>query len=209
MVRKNRIVSTFLVVMLTTFVWLPLEANAGKPGEAGLLFLRMGLGAREIGMGGAGVASAAGGAAGYWNPANMALQEFNTELTLQHKRWLGAFDVESASVLHQSKVGVIGVLFTGMYADEIVRYSNSNVGIPEGTYAPYDLAFGLSFSRKINDSLALGVMVKFLNERIDVYSDTGMAFDFFLSHKAMIEGLTIGASANGWAMWGGQILDRR
>ena len=32
-------------------------------------------------------------------------------------------------------------------------------------------------------------------ERIDIYSDTGFAFDLFVTHKAVIEGLTLAASA--------------
>ncbi len=196
MARSRRIASCVLVLTVAASMWLPLDANAAKPGEAGLLFLRLGLGAREIGMGGAGVASATGGAAAYWNPANLTFTPFNTELILQHKRWLGAFDVESAALTHQTKAGVIGVLFSGMYSDPIERYSDDNVGIPEGSFEPYDVAFGLSFARKLHDAFAVGVMAKFVYERIDVYSDSGFAFDFFVTHKAVIEGLTFGASAS-------------
>ena len=54
----------------------------GKPGDAGFLSLRMGVGAREMGMGGAGVASSQGAAAIYWNPANLAFSSYRTELLL-------------------------------------------------------------------------------------------------------------------------------
>ncbi len=35
---------------------------------------------------------------------------------------------------------------------------------------------------------------KTVYERIDIYSDTGLAYDFFVSHKALIEGMMFGAS---------------
>ena len=47
-------------------------ALAGTPGESGFLSLRFPVGARETGMGGAGVASSNDAAAVYRNPARLA-----------------------------------------------------------------------------------------------------------------------------------------
>ncbi len=195
MVRKTKSASllfliTFAIVLLTGTL-----ALAGNPGEAGLLSLRMGVGAREAGMGGAGVASSRGAAAVFWNPANNVFADFETELVLQHYNYLGFFNQESAAVAHKAGKGVIGFIFSGLYSDELERYGIEPVAVPEGTFRPYDVSFGLSYARAIGENLGVGLTAKMVYEKIDVYSDTGFAFDLFLSHRTMIDGLVFAASA--------------
>lgn len=169
-------------------------AQAADPGEVGMLSLRMGIGAREAAMGGAGVAVSEGGAALYWNPANNALQNRGTDLLLQHHDYLGTFNHEAAAVSHRAGGGVVGLVFSGFYAEELVRRGDDAVGVPEGTFRPYDVSIGLSYARPIGDRFAAGLTAKFLYETIDLYSDSGLAVDLFVSHRALIEGLVFGAS---------------
>jgi len=185
-----------ILILTTMFLATAVSAlAAGTPGDAGLLSLRVGVGAREAGMGEAGVASSRGAAAVYWNPANNVFNEETTSLVLQHHRYLGLFNHEAAAVSHRVGKGVLGFIFTGFYSDSIDRYGADAVGIPEGSFKPYDVAFGASYAHPVGESFAAGVNAKFLYERIDIYSDTGFAFDFFLTHRAMIEGLVFAASA--------------
>ncbi len=195
MVRTKRIAAaTSLALLALTFTLT--EVRAGDPGEAGMLSLRLGIGAREAGMGGTGVASSYGAAAAYWNPANLVFRETKTELILQHNRHLGLFDQESAAVTHKTRHGVLGFMFSGLFSEKIDRYGTEPVGVPEGTFRPYDLAFGVSYSRGIGESFAAGVMAKMLYQRIDVYSDTSFAFDLFVTHRSQaIDGLYFAASA--------------
>lgn len=186
---------TLLAVLLLA-VAVTSGASAGNPGDAGLLSLRMGIGAREAAMGETGVASSEGAAAVFWNPANNVFNEdLETGLALQHHRYLGLFNHESAAVAHRMGRGILGIIFMGFYSDELERYGAEPVGIPEGTFKPYDVALGVSYAHPLGESFAAGMTAKLLYEKIDIYSDTGFAFDFFLTHKAMIEGLVFGASA--------------
>ncbi len=195
MVPMSRL-SGFLVLVLILATSLSGGmAEAANPGESGLLSLRLGVGARETGMGSAGIASSSGASALFWNPANNIYADFETDLVLQHSRYLGLFNHEFASVAHRAGGGVIGFMFMGLYSDEIPRTDAQGVGIIEGTYKPYDVAFGVSYARGIGESVALAVNVKMIYEKIDVYSDSGFAFDFFVTHKSIIEGLNFAASA--------------
>lgn len=169
-------------------------ALAADPGDVGMLSLRMGIGAREAAMGGAAVASSEGAAALFWNPANNALLDRRTDLLLQHHDYLGQFNHEAAAVTHRAGGGVVGLVFSGFYAEELVRRGEDEVGVPQGTFRPYDLAIGLSYARAINERFAAGMNAKFIYETIDLYSDSGLAFDLFLTHHALIEGLVFGAS---------------
>jgi hypothetical protein len=195
MVRKSKIVTMIFLTVCSAVVFAGSIALAGNPGEAGLLSLRMGVGAREAGMGGSGVASSYGASAIFWNPANNVFADFETELVLQHYNYLGLFNQESAAVAHKAGKGVIGFIFSGLYSDSITRYGNEPVAIAEGTYKPYDVSFGLSYARAIGDNVGVGLTAKMIYEKIDMYSDTGFAFDFFVSHRSMIDGLVFGASA--------------
>ena len=194
MVRMTRSNSCLFLAAFTSALILGGSVEAGNPGEAGLLSLRMPVGARESGMGNAGVAASHGAAAVFWTPANNVFYDFDTTLILQHYRYLGLFNQESAALAHRIGDGVLGLIFMGFYSDEIPRASGVPVGVFEGTFKPYDVAFGLSYAHPIGERFAVGLNAKLVYERIDIYSDTGMAYDFFVSHKAFIEGLMFAAS---------------
>ena len=181
-------------------IWLILclgasAAVADTPGESGILSLRMPVGARETAMGGAGVASARGAAAVFWNPALLALEERHTDLLLQHQSLYGGlFDKETALLAHRTGKGVIGFMFSGLYSDEITRYGETNVGIPEGSFEPYQTAFGATYSKRLGETFAVGMGLKLIHEEIDVYGDTGFAYDVSVAHKAKVDGLVLGAA---------------
>jgi len=187
-----------ILIILTATLAVTLgvsSVQAGNPGESGGLFLRLGVGAREAAMGEAGVASSRGASALFWNPANNVFEDFQTELVLQHNRHLGTASQEAAAVAHRMGGGVLGFVFSGLYWDTIDRRSEENVGLVEGTFKPYDVSFGLSYARPLGDRFGVGLSAKMIHSKIDLYSDTGFAFDFFVTHRAMIEGLVFAASA--------------
>ncbi|MFH1843625.1 MAG: PorV/PorQ family protein [bacterium] len=186
--------SGVLLIAVSLSILLSVTVYAQKPGDSGFLSLRMAVGARETGMGGSGVAATRGAAAIYWNPAALAFSEYNTDLLLQHQGWLGLFHKETATMAHRTSFGDIGFFFSGFYSDAIERYGEEPVGVPEGTFKPHDVVVGLSFARKVVETVSAGVTVKMLYEKIDIYSDSGYAVDVFLFHQAVIEGLTFGAS---------------
>jgi hypothetical protein len=169
--------------------------QAGNPGESGELFLRLGFGAREAAMGEAGVASSQGAAALFWNPANNVFADFQTQVVLQQYGHFGVADQTAAAVAHRIGSGVLGVTFSGLYYDTQERRDEEQVGVVLGTFDPYDVSLGLSYAHKVSDTFGVGFNAKLIHSEIDLYSDTGLAFDVFVSHKAMIEGLVFGASA--------------
>lgn len=183
-----------LVVALAGVLLAATPAWAGNPGEVGMLSLRMGIGAREAAMGGAAVAVSEGAAAVYWNPANNALRDRDTDLVLQHQRYLGLFNHEAAAMAHRAGGGVIGLMFSGLYADEMDRRGEDAVGIPEGTFRSYQVAFGASYARAFGPRFAAGANVKYVYETIDIDAGSAIAVDLFVAHQAMIEGLYFGAS---------------
>jgi hypothetical protein len=174
----------------------PQLALAGNPGDAGLLFLRLGMGAREAAMGGSGVASTEGAAAAYWNPSRLAFADEGTAALVQQQTWLETFDYTAAALVHHGDFGVIGLTFAGFFSDEIERYGEEAIGMPDGTFSPYDLAFGASYSRRIGDEFAVGGQAKLVYEKIDIYSGSVLLFDLFATWNLRhLPGVSLGVSA--------------
>lgn len=193
--REFKTSKIFLLGMILCLAVWSSAVWAASPGESGGLFLRLGVGAREAAMGDAGVASSRGASALFWNPANNVFEDFQTELVLQHYEHWGVASQEAAAVAHRMGGGVVGFVFSGLYWDTQERRGEDGVGLIEGTFDPYDVSFGISYARKVGERFGLGVNAKLVHSEIDLYSDTGYVFDFFVSHRAMIEGLVFAASA--------------
>ena len=81
--------------------------------------------------------------------------------------------------------------------DEVIeRYSSDAVGVPEGTFSPYDLAFGASYSRRFSPEFAAGVQAKVVHERIDLYNGTVVLLDLYGTWRVQkLPGLDLGISA--------------
>jgi len=165
--------------------------QAGDPGTAGLLSMRLPLGARNGAMGDTGIATAFDGASVFWNPANMAYAE-GTQLTLQHMEYLGLFRKESVGITHQTEYGSLGLLFSGFYSEELDRTDDEPAGVALGTFQPYDLVIGLGYAYK-GSQLSVGITGKIVYERIDTYDGVGSAVDIGITHRAQIDGLILAA----------------
>ncbi len=182
-----------LALVLIIIAALCADAVAGEPGTSGFLFLRLGNGARASGMGDAFTAVSDDATSIYWNPAGMANVE-GVELNVTHSEWLMDIRFEQVSVVDEMFGGAVGLSFTGLYYGEMDRYGTSPSLTPDGTFAPYDLAFSAGYAMDVIPNIAVGGAVKVIYEKIDFESATSWAVDFGISHLSMIEGLTLAAS---------------
>ena len=85
-------------------------AAAGKPGFA---FLKVGIGARAMGMGSAYVALADDPTAVYWNTAGLAGSE-DAQVTVMHNEWIQDFRQEFAAVSRPLGKGAAGFGISGL-----------------------------------------------------------------------------------------------
>src|SRR3989338_1226409 len=75
------------ILMLLVVIFLPFPAGADSDGSSSANFLKIGVGARAVGLGGAYTAIAEGASAAYWNPAGISGQE-QWELLSMYGSWL-------------------------------------------------------------------------------------------------------------------------
>ncbi|MBC7848721.1 MAG: PorV/PorQ family protein [Chitinophagaceae bacterium] len=85
-------------------------------------FLNIGAGARGLGMGGAQVATASDGTAGYWNPAGLVNVKDNPQLNLMHAEYfagIGKYDYGSLILPLKDNKRVLGLSLLRFAVDDI------------------------------------------------------------------------------------------
>jgi hypothetical protein len=142
-----------------------------RVGTSSGTFLRIGLGARAVGLGEAFVAVANDPSAIYWNPAGLASLQ-RSEILLTHVEWPA--DIRYEHIVYVMPVrkfgGSLGFQF-GVLATEIDETTELN---PFGTGRSFfysDLVAGISYARRWTDKLLVGGGVKYVHE--DLGTDVG------------------------------------
>lgn len=183
-------ISGAFVALLVAGIVMP--ASAGEPGTAGFLSLRLGAGARSAAMGDAHVSLANDATAAYWNPAGLAGVR-RTSFTLMHQEWFSSVRMETASLAHATALGTFGLHFSGMYLDEIEKFTSATSG-PEGHFNAFEIAAGGAFGRRVMQDLDVGVGFKGLYSELDAESASGWAADVGARYRSRIAGLTFAAA---------------
>jgi hypothetical protein len=165
----------------------------GGAGTTGAQFLQVGVGAREVAMGGAGVAISNDAHALYWNPAGAAkitdirldatynnlYQDTNQGFVAVAKPWRGG--VWSAGVDYLQVSGVEERL--------------TDTASPNYTFTSKDSALMVSYARpNVISGLALGANLKYIQSFIDTANANAAAVDFGALYEAPSVPLSVGAS---------------
>ena len=184
-----------LVVAVSTSSHAQLFRSTSKVGTTAAQFLKIGVGARAIGMGSAQVAMQGDISAVYWNPAALSRMPFTSELTFNHVDWLADINYDfAAGVLHLEEFGTLGLSVISLSVPEdIVR----TVDYPEGDGRTWDgssLAIGLTYAKSLTDRFSIGFNAKFVRESVWSESASGFALDFGTLYNSEIPGLSLGAS---------------
>lgn len=175
--KKLILFSVLIFSFMFTEAFSQIGASLTKTGTTAAQFLKIGVGSRALGMGGAFVASANDVSAVYWNPAGIALID-DREASFNHIDWL--MDVvydHAAFAMNFGDFGTIGA-FVGVLSmgEMLVR----TVEKPEGTgeyFGAGALNIGLSYARNLTENFAIGFNAKYIREYIWNESAQGFALD--------------------------------
>lgn len=170
------------------------SAGNDNTGTSAANFLKIGVGPRGTGMGGAFVAHVNDVTSLYWNPAGIT-QINSLEVGVSYSDWILDIQHNFLGVVYPlGKLGTIGVSFVSLSMGDMEKTTPLN---PEGTGAYFsasDLALGISYARQLTDRFSVGLTAKFINETISFSSANTFAIDAGTQFDTGYKGLKVGMS---------------
>jgi len=165
-----------------------------RVGTSAMTFLKIGVGARAISMGGSFCAISDDASSLYWNPAGLVQIEGN-EAIISHIQWPVDIQFDYAGYVHQvSNVFAIGASVGLLYTEDM---EVTNEYHPNGTgeyFSFSDFVSAISFSVKMTDRFSFGTSVKFVQENLADLTMTGYMLDFGTFYRTGYKSLRIAAS---------------
>ncbi|PKL89999.1 MAG: hypothetical protein CVV23_02915 [Ignavibacteriae bacterium HGW-Ignavibacteriae-2] len=184
-----------LVLLFSSFAQAQLLRSTSKVGTTAAPFLKIGAGARAIGMGGAYTAIGGDIYSIYWNPAGLAGIKSNTEVTFNHVAWLADINYDfAAAALNLGDMGIVSLSFTSMTSpEEKVRTFEAEEGDGR-TWDANSIALSVGYSKNLTDKFSIGAQIKFVREAIWNSSASGFAIDLGTYYVTPFNDMVIGAA---------------
>lgn len=171
--------NTFVLIIALVIISFPLAADSTdiheNAGTRAMTFLKIGVGAKAMGMAESQVAATDDLYATYWNPAGLSrLQQ--PQLALMHNEWFAGINQEYIGFgFPFTDSNVIGISANFLSYGEL--QGRDQEGNETTIFRPYDLAASFSYARSMGEDLAFGLTAKLLREQIDDQGGSGFAFD--------------------------------
>ena len=167
-----------------------------KVGLAGGQFLKIGIGARATGMGGAFCAVANDLTSVFWNAAGIASTR-KYAVDFSQTFWF-------AGMTHSFAAAVIPVSENYRLAASFTNFSSGDIRIttmdqPDGTGGVYqvsDVAIGLTFAGRLTDQFTFGVTAKYVSMGFTNMNAGGIVLDVGTKYETGFEGIVLGFSIN-------------
>ena len=167
--------------ILLIFIILVLPFNSSEaqfPREAetaGASFLKFGMGARAAGMGEAFTAISGDISSVYWNPAGLSKLD-GVWATFMHNRWFQDISTEFFASAFRISKNTFAFSFTINSVPDIERRETATTE-PLSYFDARQVALGAAWSRGFAKKIDLGLTFKWLYEKIDVHTASGIALD--------------------------------
>ncbi|MCL5030609.1 MAG: PorV/PorQ family protein [Bacteroidetes bacterium] len=188
---------TFIFLLTGNLAFAQIDRSTAKVGTTAGQFLKIGAGARAIGMGGAYAGLSNDIYAVYYNPAGLANEDGNSQITFNHANWLASinYDFAAASI----NIPDLGVLFADLTSLSVPQDKVRTFDYPDGNGEYWDassIAIGVGFARKLTDRFSIGFQAKYIRESIWNESANGFAIDVGTYYITPFNDLIIGASVS-------------
>jgi opacity protein-like surface antigen len=186
-------ITIFFACLLLLSSSVVLGADISKVGTSGAQFLKIGVGAQNIGKGEAVTACISDITSVFWNPAGLA-NLTGSEVSFTHTEWIAEINYDNIAYGFPVGNGFAGIFFGILSMPE---FEETTVEEPEGTgvnFSCYDFVLGASYARKVTDRFSVGLNAKFIRQVIWELSSNGMAFDVGFQYATGFKSLKLGMS---------------
>ncbi len=194
---KKNSITYFLILVLSGFflqTFAQFDRSTSKVGTTAGQFLKIGAGARAIGMGNAYTALSNDIYAVYYNPAGITFAS-NSEVTFNHSEWLADINYDFAA--GSINLEGFGTLFITITTLSVPEDKVRTFEFPDGdgrTWNANSISIGMGFARKLTENFSIGFQGKYIHEAIFNSSANGFAIDFGTYYITPFNDLIIGAS---------------
>ena len=168
---------TFLILLIFVMFYQPLHAQehsnffpilgGQRAGTSAYTFLKIGVGARSMAMGGAFIAVANDASSIFWNPAGAVMSENARGIFVDHNEWVAGIQSENLAAIYQFRgIHSLGISATSIHTDPMEITTEY---LPNGTgeYFNYgDMMFGFSYAMKMTDRFSFGITGKIVDEQL-------------------------------------------
>ena len=182
---------SFLVLILAGVV-SETNAQLSKVGTSAAEFLRIPVGARASAMS-AYTATVDDPSSMILNPAGLASLDRNQAL-VEFTDWYLDFTHSYVGVGIPTKNGVAGIHVLAMNYGEFDETTEQAQGRTGRTFNAYSLTVGGTYSQQMNERLSIGGTMKFVYEKIENASASGMAFDLGTLFRTPFDDIIFGVS---------------
>lgn len=169
-------------------------AGAAEAGTTTATFLKIGVGARAVGMGEAAAALAEGPDALYWNPAGLAALD-QPAVAFTHNEWLEDIRYEniglSAPILN---IGSFGLAAGYLGMGKLV--GRDEQGELTGEFSASDLLAQVGYARAFGKWIAVGVAGEYISSKIDTDKATAFAGSAGIKANIPLPGLSAGVAVS-------------
>ncbi len=165
-----------------------------KVGTYDAQFLKIGIGARAAGMGGAYAAVANDPTSIFWNAAGIAsVAEDKTELSLDHTEWPAGLNFDYAGVVFHIK-GLPGAIAAHARSLSMKEEPERTAFRPDGTGEFFDAgyaAYGLTYGRFLTDKFSVGLGANLVHMGLADLSQQSITFDLGTLYSVGTMGMKI------------------
>jgi hypothetical protein len=202
---RNKVLLTVLCFCVTLVLVTESKAqNFGaqvenrRIGTAAAAELLIPVGARDLSMGGASLATTSGVDALHWNPAGLGRLEGGAEGLITTMAYIADIRLNYGAIgINFGGFGVLGLSVRTLDFGDILLTTNSD---PEGVggrfFSPTFITVGMTYSRAFTDAITAGATVKLISEKMARAEGSGVAFDFGVQYHQLagIRGLHLGVA---------------
>ena len=189
-----------VILVALCLVWGDGTAYAdgrNRVGTAAAPELLIPVGARDIALGGASIASSTGIEALHWNPAGLARSESSASAMFSTMSYIADINVNYLALsANFAKLGQLAVSLKALDIGDIPITTVSQPDGTGGTYTPTFLTLGVSFARALTDRIFLGTTVHYISEDVGRVDATSVSFSAGLQYLDLgnVEGLDFGVA---------------
>ncbi|NQS97040.1 MAG: PorV/PorQ family protein [candidate division Zixibacteria bacterium] len=189
---KKQISTLFLILIILSTANAQLFSILGgqRVGTSSAAFLKIAVGARAEGMGGAFVGVADDPSCLYWNPAGAAQLKSDAVL-FNHIEWPADIKYEYIGIVHHiGRWGTLGFSAISLHMDDMEETSEY---FPSGTgnYFTFgDFAAAISWSLKMTDNFSFGITGRYLQEDLAGLTMRGGMLDLGTYYKTGFRDMT-------------------